>query len=591
MADSITARLLAQAAREPDRIAVHLLRTASRSAFRDEVVTMREWVRGAGNCAAALARRGLRRGDRVLLCVPTGRSFLDGFLGASMIGAAPVPLPSLEGIARPAVFENRLNSVVRDAAPSAIFADRRTAAHLRDSGLVGPDLPLIDPRTVERATPPDPAPAQGDEPALIQYTSGSTGTPRGVVITAANLVANVDAMGKGLGFNPEDRVVSWLPLYHDMGLIGALLGPLVHGSTCWLMSPLEFMVRPSNWMQAVSDARATLTVAPNFAYGMVARKVADEDLRGLDLSSLRAAINGAEPVDLATAEAFCTRMAPLGFRRSNYFPVYGLAESTLSVAFPPLYRGVKVDYVRRDHLAEGMATPSKPGVGSIGLISVGAALDGHEITIVSNTPDHTPLPERRLGQIWVRGPSVSPWYFEQHHAVRERRTSLRTGDVGYVAEGELYVVDRLKDLVLVAGRCYSPSDIERASERVPGVRAGRSVAFGVVDPEMGTEALVILAEVQPRTPDELEELVDSVRTRVADETGLSPKEVCLLKPGSLPRTPNGKLMRRSARDRYLAGALEAAEAVSPSVATRVLQGARTLWRSWWRASTVPKPDR
>src|SRR5919197_2238208 len=163
MADSITARILAHAAREPERIAVHLLRTATRSAFRDEVVTMREWVRGAGNCAAALVREGLRRGDRVLLCVPTGRAFLDGFLGASMIGAAPVPLPSLEGIARPAAFENRLTSVVRDAAHSAIFADRRTAAHLGDSGLARPVLPVIDPRVVERATAPEPTPAQGDE--------------------------------------------------------------------------------------------------------------------------------------------------------------------------------------------------------------------------------------------------------------------------------------------------------------------------------------------------------------------------------------------------------------------------------------------
>jgi acyl-CoA synthetase (AMP-forming)/AMP-acid ligase II len=340
------------------------------------------------------------------------------------------------------------------------------------------------------------------------------------------------------------------------------------------MSPLEFMLRPAIWMQAVSDARATLTVAPNFAYGLVARRISDEELQGLDLSSLRAAINGAEPVDPSTAEAFCKRMAPLGFRRSSYFPVYGLAESTLSVAFPPLNRGVKIDHVRRDQLAEGVATPAEPGPGSIPLVSVGSPLPGQEVTIVSLTPDHTPLPERRLGQIWVRGASVSPWYFEQHHAVRERRTSLRTGDVGYLADGELYVVDRLKDLVIVAGRCYSPSDIERAAERVPGVRAGRSVAFGVPDPNLGTESLVILAEVQPRTADELEELAAAVRDRVTTETGLSPREVRLLKPGFLPRTPNGKLMRRDSRDRYLAGAVEGADPIRPSLPVRVVQAAR-----------------
>jgi fatty-acyl-CoA synthase len=394
------------------------------------------------------------------------------------------------------------------------------------------------------------------------------------VITAANLVANCDAMGKGLGFCPEDRVVSWLPLYHDMGLIGALLGPLVYGSTCYLMSPLEFMVRPANWMQAVSDARATLTVAPNFAYGLAARKVSDEDLKGLDLSHLRAAINGAEPVDPATAQAFCARMAPLGFRPENYFPVYGLAESTLSVTFPPLYRGLKVDYVRRDQLAEGLATPAEPGPGSIGLVSVGSPVHGLEVSIVSVEPHHTPLPERRLGQIWVRGPSVSPWYFDKHQPVRERRTSLRTGDVGYMADGELYVVDRLKDLVMVAGRCYSPSDIERAAERVSGVRAGRSVAFGVNDPELGTEALVVLAEVQPRSAEQLEELAQAVTTRVTEETGLAPKQVCLLKPGFLPRTPNGKLMRRNSRDLYLAGGFDGAQSVKPLLPLRLVDAAR-----------------
>ena len=574
MRDSIPARLLDQAAREPDRVAVHLLRSAARGSFRDEPVTMREWIRGAGTCAAALDRSGLRRGDRVLLCVPTGRAFLEGFLGACMIGAVPVPLPSLDGFARPTAFVNRLISVVRDAAPSAVFADRRTAAHLRRSGLLEPTLPLIEPRSLERADAPEGQPARGDEPNLIQYTSGSTGTPRGVVITADNLAANVDAMGRALQLSAKDRVVSWLPMYHDMGLIGGLLAPIAYGATCWILSPLEFMLRPASWMQAVSDTRATLTVAPNFAYGLVARKVSDEDLRGLDLSALRAAINGAEPVDPGIAEAFCRRLAPMGFRASSYFPVYGLAECTLSVAFPPLGRGVKLDHVRREDLASGRAVPTEPGPGSMAVVSVGPAIDGHEVSIVSVTPDHTPLRERQVGQIWVRGPSVSPWYFEKHHAQRERRTSLRTGDVGYLADGELYVVDRLKDLVIVAGRSYSPSDIERAAEQVEGVRAGRSVAFGVANADLGTESLVVLAEVQPRSPEELVALAESVRETVADQVGLAPKDVCLLKPGSLARTSSGKLMRRDARERYLGGGLAGAEALRPRLSVRLVDAAR-----------------
>src|SRR2546425_9632421 len=275
MRDPLTARLLARATREPDRVAVHLLRSASRGSFRDEPVKMGEWIRGAGTCAAALARSGLRRGDRVLLCVPTGRAFLEGFLGACMIGAVPAPLPSLDGSARPTAFVNRLPSVVRDAAPSAVFADRRTAAHLRDSGLLDQKLPLIDPRSLERADAPDAQPARGDEPNLIQYTSGSTGTPRGVVITADNLVANVEAMGRALQLDADDRVVSWLPLYHDMGLIGGRLPPVAHGATCWIPSPLEFMLGPAGWVQAVSDARATIAGAPDVVYLPVAPKGPD----------------------------------------------------------------------------------------------------------------------------------------------------------------------------------------------------------------------------------------------------------------------------------------------------------------------------
>ena len=572
MHESLAAWLLALAAEEPGRTAVHMLRPHSKGLFRDQPVTLGEWARGAAACAAVLKGHGLRRGDRVLLCLPTGPAFLDAFLGAQAIGVIPVPLPSLEGFARPAAFVNRLASVVQDAAPSAVVADRRTAGHLRQSGLLDQKLPLIEPGQPAAALPLDPRPATGDETALIQYTSGSTGTPRGVVITAGNLLANVAAMGKALQLTRQDRVVSWLPLYHDMGLIGGLLAPLAHGAACWLLSPLEFMLRPASWMQAVSEARATLTVAPNFAYGLVARKVADEDLRGLDLSSLRAAINGAEPVDPDTAEAFCKRFASLGFSPSSYFPVYGLAESTLSVAFPPLGRGLKTDFVRRADLARGEAVPAPPGPGVMRIVSVGGAILGHQISI-ADAVDHTPLADRRLGEICVHGPSTSPWYFDKHDPVRTRRLSLRTGDVGYLADGELYVVDRLKDLVIVAGRCYSPSDIERAAESVEGVRAGRSVAFGVADGERGTESLVLVAEVHPRTRVELQQLADQLRATIAEQIGLAPDGVLLLKPGTLARTSSGKLMRRDARDRYQTGGLAGEEAIKPMLPVRLMGAA------------------
>jgi len=584
MGDSIVSRLLAL---DPSRPAVHLVRGHGKGGFRDEVLTVGDWLRGARASAAILQSHGVRRGDRVLLCVPTGRSFLEKFLGALWIGAVPVPLPSLEGFARPAAFVARLASVVGDASPTAVFADRRTAAYLQSSGLVNDDLPVLEDSFVEGSAP-EASPAEGMETAFIQYTSGSTGTPRGVVVTAGNLAANVAAMGRALKLTPDDRVVSWLPLYHDMGLIGGLLAPAAHGAACWLLSPLEFLLRPASWLQALSVARATLTVAPNFAYGLVARKVTDADLSGLDFSSLRAAINGAEPVDPATAEAFCARLAPMGLRASSYFPVYGLAESTLSVAFPPLDRGVKIDRVERAALAAGQAVPAASAEGSVAVVSVGRALE--EVAIMaSGGHDHEHLPERRLGEIIVRGPSVSPWYFEKHQPRRERRTWLRTGDLGYLADGELYVVDRLKDVIIVAGRNYAPTDIERTVEKVDGLRAGRSVAFGVPDEKHATEALVIAAEVQPRSRAELGRLREAVRAALLEQIGLAPADVRLVHPGALARTSSGKLMRRDARERYLAGALDRSHALQPMLPIRLAQAVRAAVFRWLAARRASQP--
>src|SRR5205085_2749915 len=278
-------------------------------------------------------------------------------------------------------------------------------------------------------------------------------------------------------------------------------------------------------------------------------------------------------VDPATAEAFCARLAPAGFAAANYFPVYGLAECTLSVAFPPLGRGVKIDYVRRDELARGRAIPIQPGPGAMRVVSVGPAIFGHEVQIV-DPKDHSPLPDRVLGEIWVHGPSVSPWYFDRHQAVRSRRRAARTGDLGYLANGELYVGGRLGDLVIVAGRSYSPSGSERAAEGVEGVRPGRSVAFGVTDPEAGTESLVVVAEVQPRGNAELDRLAEALRARVNDQIGLAASEICLLKPGALARTSSGKLMRRDARDRYLAGGLAGEKAIQSLLPIRLMDAAR-----------------
>lgn len=541
-------RLLRMREEHPSWIAVRLLRVDGRRAFREDAMSLDAWLRGASAVAGHLSRHGIRAGDRVLVALPTSASFLHAFLGCLWLGAIPVPLPSLEGLARPSSYAARIVGIVRDARPAALLADERTAKILPGE-LPDFALPILSPpweALAEWEMPP--VASLAHEPAFLQYTSGSTGTPKGVIVTHGNLMANVLAAGRGLSFGPDDRMVSWLPLYHDMGLVGGLFTPVCHLTSTHLLPAMDFLLRPRAWLLALTHYRATVTVAPNFAYHLLAHKIPDTDLAGVDLSSIRTLVNGAEPVDLATAEAFAARFAPHGLHPHAYFPVYGLAEATLSVAFPPLRRPLVVDHVRRDDLATGqpLSAAAGPGPGVVSVVSVGKALAEHEIRIVA--PDTgEPVGERRLGEIVVCGPSVSPGYF----GAPPNGRSLRTGDLGYLADGELFVVDRLKDLVLVAGRSYAPTDIERAVETIPEVLHGRAVAFSV--PASGTEALVLVVEV--RAPAR-EDLNDDIRHRVLDEIGLAAEEIVLLRPGTLARTSSGKIMRRDARERYLAGTLE-----------------------------------
>jgi acyl-CoA synthetase (AMP-forming)/AMP-acid ligase II len=548
--DLFLPRLLRLAEENPRRVAVKLLRVDGRDAFREDPVSFDAWLRGARDVAGHLSRRGVHEGDRVLLTLPTSASFLHAFLGCLWMGAIPVPAPSLEGLARPSSYAARILGITRDARPVALLSDDKTAQALaRELPDLG--IPVLSPPWEPLlATDLPPVRAAADDLAFLQYTSGSTGTPKGVVVTHGNLMANVRAAGRGLAFGPDERMVSWLPLYHDMGLVGALLTPVCHLTTTHLLPAMEFLLRPRAWLSAMTRYRATMTVAPNFAYHLAANKIPDADLDGVDLSSIRSLVNGAEPVDPDTAHAFLTRFARHGLREGTYFPVYGLAEATLSVTFPPLGRPLVLDHVRRADLAKGQDVPAAtgPGPGILSLVSVGKALDDHEIRIVDPSTGEA-LGERRLGEIVVSGPSVSPGYFGGELSAHR----LRTGDLGYIAGGELFVVDRLKDLVLVAGRSYAPSDIERVAETVPHVLHGRTVAFSV--PDSGTEALVLLAEVRAAAPLRAA-LMDEIRDAVLEETGLGAKEILLLKPSTLARTSSGKIMRSDARARYLAGTLE-----------------------------------
>ncbi len=510
--------------------------------------------------AAGLANRGVRRGDRVMIVLPTGPAFVETFFGVGYAGAAAVPVyPPMrsKGLDE---YEGRLARLIAAAAPALIVADPRVrlvveAAAFRASS----PARVVDPTALSADggafTPADTGP--GDV-ALIQFSSGSTGHPRGVVLTHRQVLANLAAVVTAVA-PPRDLVhVTWLPLYHDMGLLGGLLMPLFAGVRVAMLSPQSFLLDPKRWLWAIHRHRGGCSTAPNFAYQLIATRLDDRELAGLDLSCWRFAMNGAEPIHAATLEAFAARLAPFGFRREALMPVYGMAEVALAIAFhDPINRPMRVDQVDAGAFALGEARAANPVTGAPirAHVSVGRPLTGFEVRIADDAGE--PLPERRIGEILVQGPSVMAGYLGDPADTAAALAGgwLHTGDLGYLAEGDLFVVGRRKDLIVKAGRNWTPQDLERASEGVAGVRKGCVAAFGVPDPETGTEAVVVVAET--REPAERHAALGrEVMQRVSDEVGLAPDRVALVPPGAIPKTSSGKIQRGRCRDQWLIGGLQ-----------------------------------
>ncbi|MGH9069118.1 MAG: AMP-binding protein, partial [Acidimicrobiales bacterium] len=415
-----------------------------------------------------------------------------------------------------------------------------------------------DRRAVDFVAPP---PDRG-RTAIVQYTSGSTADPKGVVLPHAQVVANVDAIVAGIGLVAgEDTVVSWLPLYHDMGLIGMLAVPMAAGLDLVLAAPQDFMASPSRWLEWMSDFRGTCTAGPNFAYALATRAMAR--MEGLDLSSWRLALNGAEPIDPAAVEAFCAAGERHGLDPRAVFCAFGMAEAVLAVTFPDPGSGLSTDTVDRRALErERAAIPAAPGdPGARRLARLGQPVGDLEIRIVDPAdPDPGNCAprlrgEREVGELQVRGSSVTPGYYADPEATAAAFTAdgwLRTGDLAYLAEGELVVCGRSKDVIIVGGRNVFPEDVERAVGGVPGVRAGNVIAFGV-EGRNGREGVVVVAETREVDPSPLRQAVaEAVRSSV----GVPARDIVLVDPGSLPKTSSGKLQRSLCRQRYLGSELQ-----------------------------------
>lgn len=541
------------ARRHPER--PHVL--FQRSVTETDTMTYGALLAAAHEVAAGLRDIGIRPGRCVALMLPTGLEFFHSFYGILLAGAIPVPIypPTRRG-----QIEDHLRrqaGILQNCEAAALitFDAARMVARIL-SGLV-PTLREVTTPQELRAAGSVAAPladhrGQGSEIAFIQYTSGSTGNPKGVTLDHGNLLANIRAWGQAVALTPADVVVSWLPLYHDMGLIGAWLGSLYHACPLVLMSPLDFLARPERWLWAIHQHRGTVTAAPNFAFELCLRHLDSSGLQGLDLSSWRYAANGAEPVGVETLARFAAAFRPYGFRAEALAPVYGLAECSVGLAVSPPGRGPLIDRVQREALAAGEAQPAaEDDVQALPLVACGRPLPGHEVRIVDESGKR--LPPRRVGRLEFRGPSATRGYYRNAEATARliRDGWLDSGDLAYLVDGDIVITGRVKDTIIRGGRNLYPYELEEAVGAIPGVRRGCVAVFGAAVAGQGTEKLVVVAESRETDSAARQELIRRINSLAVDLLGTPPDDVVLAPPHAVLKTSSGKIRRSATRDVYL----------------------------------------
>ena len=524
-----------------------------------EEITYAALYQQARAVAAGLQERGLQPGQTVALMLPTSREFFDGFYGILLAGGIPVPLypPARlsqieEHLHRQIGILSNAQTVMMLTVPEAQPLARLIRAQVEDLQHVV-TVPELSVAPDGDLAPP----LQPHDTAFLQYTSGSTGTPKGVVLTHANLLANLRAMGHAVQISSTDVFVSWLPLYHDMGLIGAWLGSLYYAMPLVLLSPLAFLARPARWLWAIHRHRGTLSAGPNFAYELCLGKLTEQDLAGLDLSSWRFAFNGAEPVSPSTVTRFCERFAPYGFRPEAMKPVYGLAEVALGLTFPPLGSCPHIDRIQREpFMRAAQALPAADDdTTALQFVACGQPLPGYDVRIVDDSGFE--VGERQVGRLEFRGLSATGGYFRNPEATRQlfHGEWLDSGDMTYCVGNTVYLTGRAKDLIIRAGRNIYPHELEEALNSVSGLRQGCIAVFGSSDPVSGTERLVILAETRETAPTVVAHLRSQIDAIATDLLGTPPDDVVLAPPHTIPKTSSGKIRRAASRERYEAGTL------------------------------------
>ncbi|MEC4017649.1 fatty acyl-AMP ligase [Streptomyces sp. H27-D2] len=557
---NVTELILDRAARSPGRDALVLLtEDGGRAETAVRTVSYEELDRRAKALAGWLQEHGAA-GERVLILQSSRRLFAISFLACLYAGAIAIPVPPASGRRH---HEERVAGIVKDAAVRIALTDSADAPEvsqlLARTGY-GAVACLPADAVPEGAgwTPPELGP---DSIAFLQYTSGSTRDPRGVVVSHGNVLANQEAISRALHTRPGARLGGWLPFHHDMGLVGQLLHPLWLGGTAVLLTPAAFVKKPVRWLEAVSRHGITVSSAPDFAYDLCVRRITDQQLAGLDLSGWETAVSGGEPVRAETMRAFAERFAPAGLRPEALTPCYGLAESTLLVTAaadpaPPVHRTVDAASLEHNRLREPV-----PGRPEREVVSCGTVAGG-DLRIVDPESCET-LPDGRIGEVWVRGGSVARGYWNRPResadafdccTLEGERGYLRTGDLGTVEDGLLYVTGRLKDMIVVAGRNLYPQDLERTVQQVSAL-FGAGTAFAVPGER---DRIVVVQELRARSryDVDLPALTAAVGNRLAEEFEVQAGGVLLVRPGTVRRTTSGKVERAAMRGLFLRGELK-----------------------------------
>ena len=533
------------------------------------------YARGAA-VAGGLRARGVRPRDTVAVVAPTGRAFFDAFFGVVLSGAVPVPLYPPMRVGRLDEYHARTAAMLTAARVRLVLAEQRTRRVLEDAvARVRPELGCVD--VGEVAGPAVVHVADPGDLAMVQFSSGTVVDPKPVALTHANLLANVGAMRDRFveaGADVSAHGVSWLPLYHDMGLIGCVFLALYHPGSLTLIPPELFVARPALWLRALSRTRASISAAPNFAYALCTERIRDEEMEGVDLGGWRVALNGAEPVSAVTLRRFAKRFAQWGLCPEALTPVYGLSEATLAVTFSDARTAFRAGRFDRDALAEKRVVPADDGVE---LVSVGRPLPGVEVAVPANA----------VGPVRVRGASVMAGYLHQPERTAATIVDgwLDTGDLGFLHDGELYISGRIRDVIILRGKNYAPYEIEQAVETISDASPGCAAAVSHRPEDGDEERLVVFVESRGAGLG----LATRCREAILRAASVDPALVVVLAGGTLPRTSSGKIRRGETMRRWLDGTLIPWESLLPeALAGEWAPGALVHGQRAW-ASRAPSP--